>query len=171
MRRAAYWHLSHRADRRARPVADRHYNRQHPGAPGFVPPGRCLVLLTEAADALWVSSFPFAEYVRHAWAGAWVNSTFRNESVVLSSELIREAVAITRAYWDVPEFGMVTFVDGSKVRRKRDLGRCYRRAGFRPVGHTQGGLLALQILPGEMPEPMTPLPYIADERQMSLEVA
>lgn len=167
----AHWHLSHRADPRALPIADRHYNRQKIGSPQFVPPGRCLVLLTEAADAVWVSSFPFPEYVRHAWAGAWVNSLFRNESGALSSDLIREAVAITRAYWSAPELGMITFVDGSKVRRKRDLGRCYRRAGFRPVGHTQGGLLALQLLPGEMPEPMEPLPYIADERQMRLEVA
>jgi hypothetical protein len=158
--RAKYWHLSYRADPRAVPIADRHYNRQHVGSPQFVPPGRCLVLLTESADALWVTSFPFAKYVKHAWAGAWINSMFRNESSVLSSDLIREAVAITRTRWEVPELGMVTFVDSSKVRRKRDPGRCYRRAGFRVVGHTRGGLLALQLLPAEMPEPIEPLPYI-----------
>jgi hypothetical protein len=58
-------------------MADRHYNRQKPGTPQFVPPGRCLVLL--APEALWVSSWPFAAYVRHTWPGAWINSCFRRE--------------------------------------------------------------------------------------------
>lgn len=38
------WELSYKADPRAREVADRHYNRQKPGTPQFVPPGRALVL-------------------------------------------------------------------------------------------------------------------------------
>ena len=151
------WSLSHRADPRAVKVADRHYNRQKVGSPQFVPPGRCLVLLTEDADALWVTSWPFAEYVRHAWPGAWVCSCFRNESEHLSSDLVREAVAATRWQWpEVPKLGMVTFVDAAKTRRKRDPGRCYRRAGFAAVGKTKGGLVALQLLPSDMPEPMAP---------------
>jgi len=47
-----YWTLSHRFDRRALPLADRHYNRQKPGTSQFVPPGRCIVLLTPKATAL-----------------------------------------------------------------------------------------------------------------------
>lgn len=151
------WHLSHRADPRALILADRHYNRQKPGTPQFVPPGRCLVLLTAQADALWVTSWPFAEYVRHAWAGAWVCSLFRNESAALSSDLIRQAVAATRWYWpDVPALGMVTFVDAEKTRRKRDPGRCYRKADWVHVGFTAGGLHALQLPPEMMPEPCAP---------------
>lgn len=151
------WHLSHRADPRAVALADRHYNRQKIGTPQFVPPGRCLVLLTEQADALWVSSWPFAQYVRHAWAGAWVCSLFRNEGAVLSSDLIRAAVAATRWYWpDVPSLGMVTFVDKDKTRRKRDPGRCYRKAGWAHVGYTAGGLVTLQQLPDAMPEAEAP---------------
>lgn len=147
------WRLSNRFDPRALPLADRHYNRQKPGSPQFVPPGRCIVFLTEQADALWVSSWPFAEYVKHAWAGAWVCSCFRNESPHLSSELIGEAVSATRAVWpDPPPLGMVTFVDPAKVRHKRDPGRCYRKAGWKRVGSTKGGLVTLQILPHEMPE-------------------
>jgi hypothetical protein len=146
------WHLSHRADPRARVVADRHYNRQKPGTPQFVPPGRCLVLLTEAADALWVSSWPFAEFVKHAWAGAWLCSAFRNEGPALSSALVQAACAATRAAWgDPPPLGLVTFVDASKVRPKRDPGRCFRRAGFRHVGYTAGGLVALQLVPAAFP--------------------
>ena len=152
------WQLSHRADPAAAAIADRHYSRQKPGTPQFVPPGRCVVLLSEQVDALWVTSWPFAEYVKHAWAGAWVCSLFRNEGETLSSELIREAVAATRWVWpDVPPLGMVTFVDTTKVRRKRDWGRCYRRAGFVEAGYTVGRLVALQLLPDAMPEAESPV--------------
>lgn len=146
------WQLSDRCDPAVRPLADRHYNRQKIGAPNFVPPGRCLVLRTAEADAFWITSWPFAEWVRHEWAGAWVCSAFRNESEHLSSELVREAVQATLAYWpQPPDLGMITFVDAAKTRRKRDPGRCFRKAGFRHVGFTQGGLWALQLLPDEMP--------------------
>jgi len=87
---------SHRFDIRALPLADRHYSRRKIGSPQFVKPGSNIVLLTEAADALWVTSWPDGQYVRHAWPGAWECSFFRNEGDVLSSELITEAVAITR---------------------------------------------------------------------------
>lgn len=150
------WRLAHRFHERARVIADRHYNRQKIGSPQFVPPGRCVVLLEEeGGEALWVTSWPFAEYVRHAWAGAWVNSLFRNESRWLSSMLIRDAIAVTRGIWEPPPLGIVTFVDASKVKRKRDPGYCYLKAGFENVGKTQGGLVALQMLPAAMPEPFS----------------
>ena len=138
-------------------IADRHYNRQKPGTPQFVPPGSCLVLL--APGALWVTSWPQAEYVKHRWAGAWVNSLFRREGGdVRASDLIRQAVAATRwKYGEPPPLGMVTFVDAAKVRHKRDPGRCYTRAGFRRVGFTAGGLVALQLLPEDMPEAAEPV--------------
>jgi hypothetical protein len=148
------WTLSHRADKRAAALADRHYTRQSVGSAQFVPPGRCLVLLTPDATALWVTSWPKAEYVKHAWAGAWICSLFRNEAPerYLSSELIRDAVAATRGFFGKPpSLGLVTFVDPGRIRAKRDPGRCYRKAGFHPVGSTKGGLLALQLLPSEMP--------------------
>ena len=112
-----------------------------------------MVLLTPQADALWVTSWQFAEYVKHAWAGAWVCSLFRNESPHLSSELVVEAVAATRAFFgEPPDLGMITFVDAGKVRPKRDPGRCFVRAGFTRVGQTKGGLVALQMLPDQMPD-------------------
>lgn len=152
------WHLAHRADTRALAIADRHYNRQKPGTPQFVPPGRCIVLWTEGA--VWTTSWPFAEYVKHRWPGAWVNSLFRKETAGLASDFIREAVAATRALWEeIPPLGMVTFVDEDEVRHKRDPGRSYLRAGFRPVGRTQGGLLAFQLLPEDMPDAEAPLDW------------
>lgn len=148
------WFKSHRADPEVVPLADRHYNRQKIGSPQFAPPGRCIVLKTESLDAFWITSWPYAEYVKHAWAGAWICSAFRNESNYLSSFLIREAVAATLfEYGDPPDIGMVTFVDPRKVRKKRDFGRCYLKSGFENVGRTKGGLIALQLLPEKMPDP------------------
>lgn len=120
------WTLSDRADPRALGLADRHYNRQKPGTPQFVPPGRCLCLLTADRGAFWVTSWPFAQYTKHRWAGAWVNSAFRRESGPIASELIR------------------------------DFGRCYRKAGFVEDGETQSGLLALRLYPDAMPEAEAP---------------
>lgn len=150
------WTVTNRNDPASRELADRHYNRQSVGAPGFVPPGRCLVL--KAPHALWVTSWPFAAYVKHAWGGAWMNSVFRREGGELASEMIREAIACTRWNWpEVPTLGMVTFVDADAVKRKRDPGRCYRRAGFKHVGFTKSGLLAFQLLEADMPAPCAPL--------------
>lgn len=156
-----HWHESWRADPQARALADKHYNRQKIGAPQFVPPGRCLVLITEPADAFWITSYPFAQYTKHAWAGAMVCSAFRNEGGVRSSLLVEHACAATRWYaetnWGgVPELGMITFVDPTKVRRKRDWGRCYRKAGFVHVGETKAGLVALQLKPEDFPAAMAP---------------
>lgn len=153
------WIETNRADPIARDIADRHYNRQKIGAEQFVPPGRCLVLVIPGA-ALWITSWPFAEYVKHAWPGAWVCSAFRNERPdrYLSSTLITQAIAATRDKWSVPDLGMITFVDPSKTKRKRDPGRCFRKAGFQTADPptTMGGLVALQLRPDAMPLPAPP---------------
>ncbi len=146
------WRLSHRFDREALPLADRHYNRRKPGSPQFVPPGRCLVLKAgEPVDGLWVTSWPFAEYVRHRWPGAWVCSCFRREGGPRASDMIRAAVAATRyRYGDAPELGMVTFINRkhvrpTKVRGQYVYGWTWLKAGFDPDGETEGGLLAFRI--------------------------
>jgi hypothetical protein len=81
-----------------------------------------------------------------------MNSFFRNEGAGLSSDLILAAVGATRTFWhQPPELGMVSFVDASKTRHKRDPGRCYRKAGFQHVGFTKAGLHVFQMLPADMP--------------------
>lgn len=156
------WIESHRADRRALPIADRHYNRQKPGTDQFVPPGRCVVLLTRELDALWVSSWPFAEYVKHAWPGAWICSCFRKEGGGTASEMIRDAIAATRYYWPVPKEGMVTFINRDEVkpimrRGKPHWGYTYEKAGFELVGETKKDrLLAFLLLPENFPAAQRP---------------
>lgn len=159
------WELSHRADPRGAAIADRHYSRQKIGSPQFMPPGGCCVLYAGSPDngqALWGTSTPFAEYVKHAWPGAWMCSIFRNEGAGVASELIRDAVSATRAIvGEPPAYGMLTFIKRSAVRPtcvrgEETWGWTYRRAGFREVGETKGGLLAFQLLPEDMPDPQFP---------------
>lgn len=153
------WHLSHRYDQAARRLADRHYNRRKVGSPQFAPPGRLLVLRTEAADAFWVSTFPEARFIKHNWPGAWHCNAFRNEGSVLSSELVREAVACTVWKWGRPDaHGMITFVNPRKVRAKRDPGRCFIKAGFRHIACTLRNRLAVLLLSVEdLPTALTPI--------------
>jgi hypothetical protein len=154
------WEVSNRFDKDVVPIADRHYNRQKVGSPQFVPPGRCHVLkigepwqlhLRDAGAAFWVTSWPFAEYTKHAWAGAWVCSAFRNEGAGQASDLIRSAILSTREKWpDVPDLGMVSFIDPSKVeprpiRGRKTWGHSWFEAGFQHVGYTKGGLWVMQM--------------------------
>lgn len=154
------WCASNRADPVARVIADRHYNRQAVGAEQFVPPGRCVVLVEDTARAFWVTSWPFAEYVKHGWPGAWICSAFRSEDAGGSIELVRQALSATRAaLGEPPELGLVTFIDHQKVkptliRNHPTWGWIWIKAGFRYVGQTKAGLLAFQILPADMPAPI-----------------
>lgn len=171
------WRKSWRADAAGRRIADNHYNRQKHGAAQFVPPGRCVVLVIPD-EAFWVTSWPFPQYVKHAWPNAWVCSAFRNErsDLHLSSELVTEALAGTRFYWEAPAWGMITFVDSGKTRHKRDPGRCFRKAGFHVAGRapargtyrpvcicdgtgpvTAGGLVALHMSASAMPPAVQPV--------------
>ena len=152
------WQWSHRADKQSLALADRHYNRQKPGAPQFVPPGRCCVLYSRTAtgEAFWVTSWPFAQYVKHAWAGDWVCTAFRNEGAGRASELIREAGAASLAFFG-PSPGLITFIDRRKVtpikvRGVPVWGRTYLLAGFTVAGETKGGLLALRLRSEDMPK-------------------
>ena len=183
------WWRSWRADPSARRIADGHYTRQKVGADQFVPPGRCVVLVVPQW-CYWVTSWPYPEYVKHAWPGAWACSAFRSvrrctscghpapcpdhpmaptQTLGRSSELILEALAATRSYWEPPPEGMITFVDPGKVLHKRDPGRCFRKAGFHVSGTRPGcacegkpdrteeeELLALHLGADQMPAALEP---------------
>ncbi len=150
------WKISHQADRRACLLADRHYSRKTHGSRFFVPPGRQLVLMTAAADALWVTSWPRAEYA--FYPDAFICTLFRNESQTLASDLIRQAVAATLwKYGSAPQHGMLTFIDASKVRSKNP-GCCFKKAGFVEAGRTKkSGLIILQLPAEAMPEAEPPI--------------
>ena len=153
------WCRSHRADPVTARLADRHYNRRKIGAPQFAPPGSCCVFLTDCARGFWITSAPFAEFVKHAWPGAWVCSAFRSEGSGRASELIRQALAATLAhYGEPPALGMITMINQkmvkpTKVRGQLVWGWTWRKAGFKEIGKTKSGLLVFQLLPTNMPSP------------------
>jgi hypothetical protein len=147
------WCLTWRADPRLAALADRHYSRKSHGASQFAPPGSVVCLITADGLAGWVTwrtDYPDADWLRDAWCC----TLFRNEGGGLSSSLIREAVAATRAKWgEPPSGGTVTTVDASKVRHKRDPGRCFLRAGFYrlPELTKDRGLVILRLAVADHP--------------------
>ena len=152
------WLTTYRCDPTVRALADRHYSRQKAGSAQFIAPGRPLVLVSPCGRAGWVSLYQRPEYTDHAWPGAWVCVLFRNEGAGLSSDLVRAAVAATRAAWgEPPALGMLTFVAPDRVRPKRDPGMCFLRAGFHPFACTVlRRRLVLRIDPRDMPPPEAP---------------
>lgn len=136
-----YWKLVARNDVRARLLADRHYSRKKPGTVEFCPPGNSIVLLGLNNDALWVSHRPDPKAnlakPRQDGFDYYDNPYFRNESSQRASELILQALAITRYLWRdyLPEHGFHTFVDSRKVKPipvhgKLVYGWVFQKAGF-----------------------------------------
>jgi hypothetical protein len=157
------WQYTKRADKVAAKIADRHYSRQTIGSDQFTPPGRVLCLVTPDYNALWATSWPYAEYVNREYQTAWLNCIFRNESELRSSDLIIEAIAATRWYFgDPPADGMITMINQFEVKpiKRRGVdhwGYSYEKAGFRHVGYTKdAGFMIFQLCPDNMPKAAAP---------------
>jgi hypothetical protein len=117
-------------DPRAATLADRHYSRRTIGSPQFMPPGRTIVLLSRAGDAVWGTHWPKPALAMDG-LDAWRCSIFRNEGPVLSSVLIREAMEYTASEWDArPRDGWLTFVWVDRVRSVNP-GACFKAAGWK----------------------------------------
>lgn len=153
------WHRTKRSDEYLRALRDRHYSTRKPGGRTVGPPGRTLSLRTLDGRAGWITSYPLEHLASHGYGDALVCTLFRNEAEeLLSSGLVGEAVAASAYTYGIPTGGFLTFVDSGKVRRKRDPGRCFRRAGFEHVGFTKDrGLVVLRLEPVMFPAPVAPL--------------
>ena len=120
----------------------------------MMPPGRKIVFVTSAADAVWGVNWQYAHLVKHSWPGAMVNTIFRNESEYLSSDLIQEAVRATVfCLGSIPDQGLITFVDVSKVR-SRNPGYCYLMSGWEKIGKTKRGHIVLAVFEGKAEAPL-----------------
>lgn len=123
-----------------------HYSRQHPGSPTFTGNGASLVMVTGDAMSVW-SVIHQRVVASTEWR--WRCNVFRRVGGGLASDLIRSATESTRLAWArrygrLPEVPLTTEVDPAKVRRKRDPGRCFLRAGWRVIGVTGNGLVRLE---------------------------
>jgi hypothetical protein len=97
----------------------------------FVGPGEKMVLLTPCARALFV----WRKFISGDGQQGVNCAVFRNEGAGLSSELIRAADSLADSRW--PGERHYTYVNAAKVRRKRDPGRCFLKAGWRVCGETK----------------------------------
>lgn len=120
----------------------RHYSSRKNRAPKqrqFVGPGESMVLI--GTDGLSLFVWRKERFRQDGQTG--VNcAVFRNEGGALSSTLIIEAVQLAVQKW--PGERLFTFVDAGQVRRKRDPGRCFTKAGWRRCGISKGGLLIFE---------------------------
>jgi hypothetical protein len=104
-----------------------------------------------------VTSVPFVQYAQHRWPGAWLCAAFRNESIILSSLLIEQAVAVSLFLLKIlPPLGFITFVNATKIKSSNP-GYCFKRAGWEHVGFTKKNLHVLQLLPETFPTPIAPI--------------
>jgi len=143
------WSVARDADRDCRALYRRHYSarvyKDGRDPAKFVGPGEHIVLVTPPLDALFV----WRKFIDDADDGSGKPQTgincavFRNEGGTLSSELILAAEPYARKRWP-KEDRLYTYVNVKKTRPKRDPGRCFRKAGWRPAGWTKGGLLILE---------------------------
>lgn len=140
-----HWRQVTRCDHVARVLADGHYSRQTVGAREFMASGKTLVLVTFCGLATWGA----IENLDPAGNLRWRCSIFhREKGAPLASELVREATTHTYKFWrahygELPPVPLQTEVDPRKVRRKRDPGRCFLRAGWTQVDERRG-LVILQ---------------------------
>lgn len=129
-------------DPRGRALFQRHYSCTNldPANGQWMPPGEKMALLTGECDALfgWLKNV----VERYDKQEGICCTVFRNESKHLSSDLIREADAIAWEKWPDPRH--FTYVDASKVESSNP-GYCFKKAGWRQVGKSKGGLILLEI--------------------------
>ena len=136
-----YWHEYKDGNPNALKLYERHYSCYH-YADGrerklFVGPGEKMVLMTEKQDAIFV----WRKFKDDSGQQGLNCAVFRNESNILSSELILEAEKIAATRW--PNERMYTYVNPAKVRSSNP-GCCFKKAGWIPCGSTKGGLLILE---------------------------
>lgn len=113
---------------------------------GFSGQGESLILLTQDCKSLF------------GWRKQKINDAgqegiecfvFRREGGdIIASELIKEAMKLAFNKWGNNR--LFTYIDPQKVRHKRDYGRCFIRAGWKPAGTSKKGKLILEYLKGEL---------------------
>jgi hypothetical protein len=125
-------------DMEAKELFDRHYSR-HFYKDGrlqklFVGPGEKMVLVLPDYSALFV----FRKFISMNEQTGINCAVFRNESKYLSSDLIMKAEEIAHKRW--PGERLYTYVNKKKIK-SINPGCCFKKAGWKKIGLTKGGLL------------------------------
>ena len=104
-----------------------------------MPPGQTVILMTQAADAVfgWWRPHPSSGIKAMNGLDGWTCTIFRNESTFRSSTMILEAEMQLYATPDLsfgPD-GLITYVWDKKVRGSNP-GYCFKCAGWRVTGRS-----------------------------------
>ena len=125
------WRIAKDGNRQALEIFKRHYSYSNFNRKSnlFAGNGQTMVLVTENYDALWV--WRKGLYVASPRYIGVNCAIFRNESKILSSELILEAedIWIKRYYKE----RFYTFVNASKIK-SHNPGYCFKKAGWALIG-------------------------------------
>lgn len=136
-----HWYRTRDGDPCARALYRRHYSCYHyrdgrqPSL--FCGPGEKTVLIDGDGTALFV----WRRFIDASGQQGVNCAVFRNESAILSSVLIREAMDIAWRRW--PGERLYTYVNASRVKSSNP-GYCFKRAGWVSCGRTKGGLIVLE---------------------------
>jgi hypothetical protein len=136
-----YWCSATDGDPRAMALLKRHYSyRKYKDGREpklFVGPGEKMVLMTVTCDALFI----WRKFKGMDDQQGINCSVFRNESGLMASDLIQQAVKLAWQRW--PNQRLYTYVNPSKVRSDRP-GYCFIEDGWTWCGETKGGLLIFE---------------------------
>lgn len=136
-----HWYRTRDSDVCARALYRRHYSCYHyrDGRQPvlFCGPGEKTVLIDAAGTALFV----WRKFIDASGQQGVNCAVFRNESSVLSSTLILEAMEVAGRRW--PGERMYTHVNAGAVKSSNP-GFCFKMAGWRSCGRTKGGLVILE---------------------------
>ena len=139
-----HWWITKDGDRACLELYERHYSayqyRDGRRRSQFVGPGEHIVLRTYVGDALFV----WRRFIDDSGQRGVNCAVFRNESQILSSELVRQADAVADLCW--PGERHYTYVNPKGVR-STNPGFCFVAAGWRRCGVTKSGLLILERKP------------------------
>lgn len=135
------WYLTKDGDATCLAMYERHYSA-HRYKDGrvrkiFCGPGAKIVLRTRTGDALFV----WRKFVNLRGDEGINCAVFRNESPIKASDLIRQADKIADFCW--PGERHYTYVSPAKIRSSNP-GFCFKAAGWKSCGTTQGGLHILE---------------------------
>jgi len=136
-----YWIIGQDGEPELRALYERHYSCYHykdgRKPKKFVGPGEHIVLTLPNRSALFV----WRKFIDASGQKGINCAVFRNESGILSSDLIREADAIADFCW--PGERHYTYVRAEAVK-SRNPGWCFICAGWKRCGRTKTGLVILE---------------------------
>ena len=137
-----YWIIGQDGEPELRKIYERHYScRKYKDGRItnlFCGPGQKIVLTTPQRDALFV----WRKFIDGSGQKGINCAVFRNESRMLSSDLIREADSIADFCW--PGERHYTYVRAEAIA-SRNPGWCFICAGWKRCGYTKANLHILEL--------------------------